>query len=141
VGRILGIDYGRRRCGLALSDPLKLTAQPYDNWPGNKLESFVEKLGLLIGQQSVELVVVGHPKTMKGLKSRLTAEVERFASALSETIPVPVVLWDERLTSVQAHRILHEMGKQPSRHKEYVDVLAAVLLLQNYLDCLNRKNT
>lgn len=139
MGRILGIDYGSRRFGLALSDPLKLTAQPFANWSEATEESVVSKIASLIQQHSVELVVVGYPLTLKGQKSRLTSAVERFVSRLVKTVSVPVIFWDERFTSVQAHRIIHDMGKKPGRHKGKVDVLAAVLMLQNYLDYLREK--
>lgn len=139
MGRILGIDYGSRRFGLALSDPLKLTAQPFANWSVAGEESIVKKIASLIQQRDVELVVIGYPLTLKGQKSRLSSSVEHLVSMLSETIPVPVILWDERFTSVQAHRILHEMGQKTGRQKDKVDILAAVLILQNYLDYLRQK--
>ena len=139
MGRILGIDYGTRRVGLALSDPLRMTAQPYETWPGPCDAAFIERLNGLVRGEHVERVVLGHPLTLKGGKSRLCAAVERFAESMASACPVPVELWDERLTSVQAQRTLHALGKRPSRNKAAVDLLAASLMLQSYLDSQTRE--
>jgi putative holliday junction resolvase len=134
VGRILGVDFGTRRIGLALSDPLRITAQPYETWTGARDPSLTGRMIALVGREGVERVVVGHPLTLKGTPSRFCEVVERFAAELAASCPVPVVLWDERLTSVQAQRAMHEMGRRPGREKPAIDVLAATLMLQNYLD-------
>jgi len=134
VGRILGLDYGRRRVGVAVSDPLGLTAQPFETWSGLRREEVVESTCILVERMGVERVVVGFPLTLRGERGRMAREVERFADKLSQRIRVPVTLWDERLTSVQAQRFLQQMGEKPSRKKERVDLIASVLLLQNYLD-------
>jgi putative Holliday junction resolvase len=141
VGRVLGVDFGTRRIGLALSDPLRITAQPYDTWTGVRDPSLIGRFVSLVGREGVERVVVGHPLTFKGTASRFGAAVERFAGELSGACPVPVVLWDERLTSVQAHRVMHEMGKRPGREKPAVDVLAAAIMLQSYLDSVTGPRT
>ncbi|MDM7926922.1 MAG: Holliday junction resolvase RuvX [bacterium] len=141
MGRILGVDYGTRRIGLALSDPLQITAQPYDAWTGVRDASLIGRFVALIRQEDVDRVVVGHPLTLKGTASRFCEAVERFAGALGASCPVPVILWDERLTSVQAHRVMHDMGKRPGREKPSVDVLAAALMLQSYLDSVTRPRT
>ena len=134
MGRILGLDYGRRRVGVAVSDPLGLTAQPFETWNGLRREEVVESTCILVERMGVERVVVGFPLTLRGERGRMAREVERFADKLSQRIRVPVTLWDERLTSVQAQRFLQQMGEKPSRKKERVDLIASVLLLQNYLD-------
>jgi putative Holliday junction resolvase len=134
VGRILGVDYGRRRIGVSISDPLGLTAQPLDTWKGFNREKVLKEIRTLVEQLGVERVVVGFPLTLKGEEGTMAKEVKRFAAELECQIRVPVTLWDERLTSVEAQRILHRMGEKPSRKKEKIDLIAAVLLLENYLE-------
>jgi putative holliday junction resolvase len=134
MGRVLGIDYGTRRIGVAMSDPLKITAQPYDTWRKTDEVQLVSRINGLVRAENVDLVVVGFPLTLKGTLSLRSSATERFRARLSESCPVPVVLWDERFTTVQAHRALHLMGKQPSRNRERVDVIAAALTLQSYPD-------
>jgi putative Holliday junction resolvase len=134
VGRILGIDYGSRRVGLAISDPLSITAQPYATWRRTDESDLVSRITALVRAENVDRVVVGFPLTLKGTKSQRSLVTERFAGRLTDACPVPVLLWDERLTTVQAHRALHLMGKAPSRTRERVDVIAAALMLQSYLD-------
>lgn len=134
MGRIAGLDYGRQRIGIAVSDPLGLTAQPLETWCGSDWDDVAKKIQVLIDQMEVKAVVIGHPLTLKGERGRMAREVEKFAAHLKDRIHVPIMLWDERLTSVQAKRIIHEMEEKPSRKKEKVDVISSVLLLQNYLD-------
>jgi putative Holliday junction resolvase len=134
VGRILGLDYGRKRVGVSVSDPLGLTAQPVETWKGLRCEDVVEKTRILVETMGVERVVVGFPLTLKGKRGHLAREVVRFSAELKRRIRVPITLWDERLTSVQARAVLHQMEEKPSRKKERVDLIASVLLLQNYLD-------
>jgi len=134
VGRILGIDYGSRRVGLAISDPLAITAQPYATWRRADEKDLLSRITALVRSENVELVIVGFPLTLKGTKSQRSLSTERFAGRLKEACTVPVLLWDERLTTVQAHRALHLMGKAPSRTRDRVDVIAAALMLQSYLD-------
>lgn len=137
MGKILALDYGRRRIGIALSDRLHLTAQPYATWEAKDLASFFRRLNFLIEQESVERIVVGMPMTLRGEKGMMAKQLEVFIEALTQAVFVPVVTWDERFTTRQAHRALHEMGKQPSRHKALVDTLSAVFLLQSYLESLH----
>jgi putative holliday junction resolvase len=134
MGRVLGIDYGSRRIGLAISDPLKITAQPFATWRNADQTELVSRINGLVHAENIDLVVVGFPLTLKGTKSPQSSATERFTATLSDACRVPVVLWDERLTTVQAHRVLHPMGKEPSRNRERVDVIAAALMLQSYLD-------
>ena len=139
MGRILGLDYGSKRIGIALSDPLKRIAQPFGAFSAVPEADVLEKIASLIREQDVETVVVGFPLTLRGGKSRFTERVELFAGELAKAISVPVAFWDERLSSQQAQRILHQMGRKPSREKAAVDVLSAVLVLQQYLDCLTER--
>lgn len=129
--RILALDYGRKRIGVSLSDPLKITAQPqpYITQSKKALENIVQ----LIHQSSVETIVVGLPLTMKGTDSEMTKEVRNFASQLESLVAVPVVLYDERCTSSQANNILIEANVRREKRKEIVDSMAATILLQAYL--------
>lgn len=134
MGSVLGLDYGRQRIGVAVSDPLGLTAQPVETWSGLRWEEVVQRICKLVEQKDVERVVVGFPLTLKGKKGFFAREVEQFVERLRHSISIPVTLWDERMTSIQARRLLHQMGEKPSRRKEKVDLISSVLLLQNYLD-------
>lgn len=137
MGKILALDYGRRRIGIALSDRLHLTAQPYATWEVKEWGSFFQRLKLLIEQESVDQIVVGMPLTLRGEKGMMAKQIETFVHALTQVVSVPVVTWDERFTTQQAHRALHEMKKKPSRNKALVDTVSAVFLLQNYLESLH----
>jgi putative Holliday junction resolvase len=134
MGKILCLDYGRRRIGVSMSDPLKLTAQPVDTWVDLSEKDMVFKIQIIVKNEGVERIVVGYPLTLRGQKGSSARKVERFIGMLSGAVPVPVVPWDERLSSAHAHRIMHQTGKKPSRRKERVDVMASMLILQNYLD-------
>jgi putative Holliday junction resolvase len=134
VGRILSLDYGQRRIGVAVSDPLGVTAQPFDTWEGLEFGQVVEKIGSLVHQIGIEKIIIGLPLTLKGEKGQSVKRVEHFAMELRRSISIPVTLWDERFTSIQAKRILHQAEEKPSRRKRKVDLIASVLLLQNYLE-------
>jgi len=132
--RILGVDYGERRVGIALSDPTGTIASPLTTLPndGRLLASFRN----IVEDQNVAEMVVGEPRTMKGEVGKRAEEARLFAARLRESFSLPVTLWDERLTSVRAHQSMLEMGmkKKQRAEKSSVDQIAAALLLQNYLD-------
>jgi putative Holliday junction resolvase len=130
------LDYGHKRIGVSISDPLRITAQPLDTWTGLGPTALVQKLRIVVAKESVDTIVVGLPLTLGGRKGRLAESVERVAERIRADIPVAVRLWDERLSSVQAERILRQQNRHPSRCKSTVDRLAAVLVLQSYLDYL-----
>ncbi len=134
MGRILSLDYGQRRIGVAVSDPLGVTAQPFDTWEGLEFGQVVEKIGSLVHQIEIEKIIIGLPLTLKGEKGQSVKRVEHFATELKRCITIPVILWDERFTSMQAKRILRQAEEKPSRRKRKVDLIASVLLLQNYLE-------
>lgn len=134
MGRVLGLDYGRKRVGVAVSDPLGLTAQPMDTWTGFSDRELVEKIRHLISDQDIHTIVIGEPKTLKGEKKEMSVRVFRFVALLRQTLSIPVCQVDERFTSVIAEKVLRDSGLQPSRHKEKIDRIAAVLILQTYLD-------
>ncbi len=137
VTRILGVDFGERRVGLAISDPLKLTAQPLATLEYKTEEELWSKLDGYWHNYTIERVVVGLPLHMHGEKSKLSQLVEKFAERAKIRYGVDVVLWDERLSSKVAEGTLRDMGKQPSRQKGKVDLISAIWILQGYLDGLN----
>ncbi len=132
--RILGIDYGERRVGLAVSDPTHVIAQPLTTIIREGSEAWWDQLAVIIVEQEVEAIVVGYPRTMKGLASRQTEAVERFITRLQERESLPIYRYDERLTSVAARRALQQQGIKTGHRKEAVDRTAAALMLQDYLD-------
>ncbi len=133
--RIIGLDLGEQRVGVAMSDPLGITAQPVGVIPASEA---LAGLSELCAKKGVTLFVIGHPLGLRGEAGPKAKEAQEFGNRLSEVTGVPHVLFDERLSSVAAERALREMGVKPSRKKEAVDLIAAVLILQSYLDRKNR---
>ncbi len=130
--RILGIDYGDRQIGLALSDPFGWTAQGLEvlkNTP-----QVLDKLQELVQKHQVEKIVLGWPKNMDGTLGERAILAQEWAVELEGRLHLPVVLWDERLTTVAAQKTLLEADLSRKKRKKVVDQLAAVLILQNYLD-------
>lgn len=134
MGRILGLDYGRKRIGVAITDPLGLIAQPFETWQGLSRRAALDQVKKLVEGFEIEKVVLGLPLALSGNKGRMALEVETFAGLLRETVDVPVVLWDERFSSVASHKAMHAMDLKPSRDKALVDRIAASLQLQAYLE-------
>ncbi len=133
-GRILAIDYGARKVGLAVSDELGLTAQGLPTYRrGNKKTDF-DYLRRLIRQHGVTEIVVGLPLRMSGEEGIQAEKVHAFAEELRSKFKLPVHLFDERLTSVEANRVLRETEMSIQRRAQVVDQLAAVLILQAYLE-------
>jgi putative holliday junction resolvase len=133
--RILGIDFGTKRIGIALSDGLLITAQGQDSIMSEGLSEDIAKINRIIAENEVAEVVVGLPISMNGTHSQKTKETLAFIEKLAASASVPVKPWDERLTSLQAERILLEADVSRYKRKQLSDKLAAVLILQNYLDC------
>ena len=131
--RYLAIDYGRKRMGIAVSDELKLIAQPLEFIPSAPFERFLDRLKQLIIEKEVELVLVGLPRNLDGTYGAAAQNVQKFISQLTTALAIPVRSWDERLTSAQANRVLQGNVRRADR-KEKVDKLAAAILLQSYLD-------
>jgi putative Holliday junction resolvase len=137
VPRILGIDYGERRVGLALSDPTATIASPLPTLKRRKgKRPPVAPVARLVEEHEVEEIVVGLPLTLEGEDSDWTREVRRFGEALGERVGLPVAFQDERMTSVRAERAVRSLGlsKEKREEKERIDAAAAVLILQAYLD-------
>jgi len=136
TSRILALDLGKRRIGLAISDPLGITAQGLPNLERTNKRADLEALGALIRQREVGLVLMGNPVNMRGTEGRQSGWVREFAGDIEKRLGVPVRLWDERLTSVEAGRVLRSSGISIEKRAAAVDRLSAVILLQSYLDSL-----
>lgn len=133
--RIIGIDYGDARIGIAVSDPFGWTAQALEtiSWKGNPGKP-VDRIIQLTKEYNVEKVVIGFPKNMNGTIGPRGEKTQEFIDLLLRSCDLEVVKWDERLSTVAANRSMHEMGIKTSKKKDVVDQIAAVYILQGYLD-------
>lgn len=136
--RVLAIDLGSQRIGLAVSDPLGLTAQGLPTLPRRNKRQDLNFLKSLARRYEVSLIVLGNPLRMDGSEGRQSEKAQQFAKELERHLNVAVRLWDERLTSVEATRVLRQSGVGPAKRGQAVDRLAAVLLLENFLDSQRR---
>lgn len=132
--RVLALDPGSVRIGVALSDELKLLASPQENIPAEPLADFLNRFKDLVREKEVDLVIVGMPRNMDGTYGDAAAKVREFVRVLKETVAVPIRTWDERLTSVQANRVLRQNKTRRDERRKKVDGIAAAVLLQSYLD-------
>ncbi len=139
MGRILAIDFGLRRIGLAVSDPLGITAQGLDTLASKGRTKDLETLARLADQYEVEQIIVGHPLHLKGGATSMSEKIEQFAKELEKRTGRSVELCDERLTTAEAETSLREMGTRRAKGRKAVDRIAATLLLQSYLDRLTLK--
>lgn len=135
--RILGIDYGDSRIGLAVSDPMGWTAQGLETieWRDN-IKKPIDRIVKLAGDFNAERIVVGFPRNMNGTIGPRGEKTQEFIDMLSQVTKAEIIKWDERLTTVAASRTMHEMGIKTSRKKKVVDQIAAVFILQGYLDSI-----
>ena len=122
--------------GIAISDELKMIAQPLEFIPAKPFRSFITRLEELLQDKEVELILVGMPRSMNGGQGPAAIKVEEFVEELKSAFPVPIRTWDERLTSAQANRLLIEDNTRRDDRKKQVDKMAAAILLQSYLDSL-----
>lgn len=134
--RYIGIDYGGRRIGLAQSDVMAFLATPVETLIVAGMDDALAQVSDKLGQFDLLGVVLGWPLNMSGSSSKLTEEVELFATRLTDLIEVPIYLEDERLSSTQARSILHTQGKKTKGNKPKIDQMAAALILQSFLDRL-----
>ena len=140
--RIMGLDFGAATVGVAISDALLLTAQGIETIRREKelqLRKTYQRIEELVKEYEVERIVVGYPKHLNNTIGERAKKAEEFAQALERRTGLTVVLQDERLTTVEAHRVLDAGGAGLEKKKEVVDKLAAVLILQSYLDRMNNK--
>jgi len=132
--RVLGLDVGSKTIGVAISDPLGITAQGLETIRRKNKRHDFEQLGRLIQQYAVSEIVVGYPLRLSGVEGTQSEKMQVFAEELRKRFGMPVHLWDERLTSSQANRILREAELSIKKRGEAVDRLAAVLILQNWME-------
>lgn len=133
------MDYGSKTVGVALSDPLGLTAQGVETiWrkQENKLRQTLARIDELVSEYQVEKIVVGYPKNMNNTIGERALKSLEFKEKLEKRTGLPVVMWDERLTTVEANRTLMEAKVRRENRKQYLDELAAIFILQGYLDSL-----
>ena len=135
--RIMGLDYGSKTIGVAISDPLGLTAQGVEiirRGEENKLRKSLRRIEELVKQYEVEELVLGFPKNMNNTIGERAEKSLQLKETLERRLGLPVVMWDERLTTVEANRTLMESGVRRENRGKYVDMIAAVFILQGYLD-------
>jgi putative Holliday junction resolvase len=132
--RILALDHGTVRIGVALSDELKMIASPLEYIPAEPFTDFLTRLKQLVQEKEVEQIIVGLPRNMDGSFGPAAEKVRDFITTLKTEVNLPIRTWDERLTSSQANRILIEGNVRRDKRKEKVDGMAAAILLQSYLD-------
>jgi len=131
--RRLGIDFGSARIGVALSDELGFSAQPLEVIQAKK-QNAVARIATLTDEYNVVEIVLGLPLTLLGDRGPAAEKVEKFARALEAKVSVPIVLWDERLTTAECEKLMISAGVSRKRRKEKIDKLAATVILQSYLD-------
>lgn len=136
--RILALDHGTVRIGVALSDELQMIASPQEFIPAEPFADVLGRIRQLIREREVELILIGMPRNMDGSYGPAADKVREFVTALKDAIAIPIKTWDERLTSTQANRALVAGGVRREKRKEKVDGMAAAILLQSYLDAISR---
>ena len=134
--RILALDPGSVRVGVAISDELRMMTHPLEFIPAEPFLALVERVKELIRSQQVELIVVGMPRNMDGTYGEAAIKAREFVAALKDVILVPIRTWDERLTTVSAAKALRSGGTKAAQQRGKIDAAAAAILLQGYLDSL-----
>ena len=140
--RVMGLDYGSKTIGVAISDPLGLTAQGIEiirREEENKLRKSLRRIEELIEEYQVEEIVLGFPKNMNNTVGERAEKSLEFKEMLEKRTGLPVIMWDERLTTVAADKTMMEAGIRRENRKDYVDMIAATLILQGYLDRRNNE--
>lgn len=137
--RIMGLDFGSKTVGVAVCDPLGITAQTVETITRaseNKMRQTLARIVQLIGEYEIERIVLGYPKNMNNTVGERGEKTQEFKVALERRTGLEVILWDERLTTVAAERVLIESGVRRENRKKSVDQIAAAMILQGYLDSL-----
>ena len=134
TGRILGIDFGLKRIGLAISDPFQIVASTLKTLTNNNTSSVITELCEIVNANDVKAVVIGQPLHMTGDAGEMVGKVKDFMQKLDSSTGTCIFLWDERWTTVSAEKLLIETGRSPSKNRNRIDQLAAAFLLQGFLD-------
>ncbi len=132
--RMLGVDYGTARIGVAISDELGMLAHPLETVPARNLDEAAKRIAKLAREREVERVVMGLPRHMNGAVGASAEEASAFAKKLGPLLPCELVMWDERLTTTAANRVLRDSGRKTRQTRGVVDQVAAQMILQGYLD-------
>ena len=138
--RIMGLDFGSRTIGIAISDELEMIAHGFNTIKRKSIEEDLAEVATIVSQFKIEKIVVGLPKNMDGSFGKGTEAVFQWIEALRKRINLPVVTWDERFTTVEASRVLLEADLSRKKRKKVIDKMAAVLILQGYLDHSRKRN-
>lgn len=136
--RILGVDYGLKRIGLAISDSSKKIALPWKTIEGaHSIERASDNLIKAINgsEYTIDKIVIGNPLLMSGKSSDMSEVIQKFANILGQKLSIPVILWDERLSSLHADKSLKELKMNRKKRTKHLDTVSATFILQNYLDC------
>ena len=131
--KILAVDYGERRTGLAVSDDLGITAQGLETIVADDESEITALVARAVEETGAEKIVIGLPLKMNGSESEKSKKVREFGAELAQVTSMPVVFWDERMTSIQARRVLQEIGKKTYKNKSEIDRISATLILQEFL--------
>jgi putative holliday junction resolvase len=134
VPRVLGVDFGRARIGVAVSDELGMLAHPLETIAVKDLKGAAKRVAALAVEKKAARVVLGLPRHMNGELGTAADEAKAFGDKLRPLLPCPLVLWDERLTTTAAHRALRDAGQRTRNTRGFVDQVAAQMILQGYLD-------
>ncbi|MBQ3932830.1 MAG: Holliday junction resolvase RuvX [Lachnospiraceae bacterium] len=141
--RVLGLDFGSKTVGVALSDPLLVTAQGLEiirRDKENKIRKTLARIQEIVETNEVDRIVLGFPKNMNNTIGERGNKTLEFKEMLEKRLNIPVIMWDERLTTVSADKTMMEVGVRREDRKQYVDSIAATFILQGYLDSLSIKN-
>jgi len=133
-GRILGLDFGTKRIGVAVSDPMQVIAQGISTIEYRDITEAMDELETLNSQYCLQRIIIGYPLTLNGTIGKAAQKTEKFIKQLKKKFDLPISLFDERFTSVIAENTLKEAGKSPNKNKSLVDQISATLILQDYLD-------
>jgi putative Holliday junction resolvase len=134
--RILALDHGTKRIGVAVSDEMRMIATPLEYIPAEPFANFLARLREILREKEVELILIGMPRNMDGSYGPAALKVREFVAVLKDAVTIPIKTLDERLTTVQAQRFLIQGNVRRDKRKEKVDKTAAAILLQSYLDSL-----
>ena len=134
--RVLALDHGTKRVGLAISDELGMIAQPLTFLPAEPIAEFLEDLKKVVAEKNVDSILVGIPRNMDGSYGPAAEKARKFVEQIKAVVTIPIRTWDERLTTVAANRALIEGGMRRDKRKIKVDQTAAAIMLQSYLDSL-----
>jgi putative Holliday junction resolvase len=134
--RVLALDAGDKRVGVAISDPSQIIARSLKVIQRGSQQEDFDAIAQLVEKYGVERVVVGYPRSLDGTVGEQAEKVGRYAAGLAEVLDVPVILWDERFSTVSAERLMREAGLRGKKRRERVDAVAAAVILQDYLDSL-----